>query len=177
MVRFVVDREFRYGLRLSRLRAAHRAYWVQVARRGVALDGGEWEEGCGETLVVRGTDRETLQAMLSGDPYAREQLVLTTSIRGLGDLPGVEAGPRQGVERPPVAAERDPLSAHECRIAHMMLDGLTNRQIAQEFAVSPRAVEQHITRIYRKLSISRRAQLAVALQNVPTAVAVIVQGS
>jgi len=44
-----------------------------------------------------------------------------------------------------------------------MLEGPTNRQMGGRFVVSPRAVEQHITRIYRKLSISRRAQLALAL--------------
>lgn len=56
------------------------------------------------------------------------------------------------------------LTAHERRIARMMLDGMTNREIADHFSVSARAVEQHITQIYRKLSIKRRAQLAVALR-------------
>ncbi|MEE1753163.1 LuxR C-terminal-related transcriptional regulator [Streptomyces sp. SP18CS02] len=55
------------------------------------------------------------------------------------------------------------LTAHEERIAAMMVDGMTNRAIAQALSVSTRAVELHITRIYLKLSIRRRAQLAPAL--------------
>ncbi|MEW1720139.1 helix-turn-helix transcriptional regulator [Streptomyces sp. NPDC093109] len=61
-----------------------------------------------------------------------------------------------------------PLSAHESRLTRMMLDGMTNHQMADSLGVSSRAVEQHITRIYRKLTISRRAQLAVALHGRPT---------
>ncbi|MEU0233555.1 LuxR C-terminal-related transcriptional regulator [Streptomyces sp. NPDC006170] len=60
-------------------------------------------------------------------------------------------------------AVREELTAHERRIATMMLDGLTNKQIAEAFTVSTRAVELHITRIYRKLDIRRRAQLAAAI--------------
>ena len=45
----------------------------------------------------------------------------------------------------------------------MVLSGMTNQRIAERLNVSCRAVEQHLTRMYRKLSISRRAQLAAAL--------------
>lgn len=44
-----------------------------------------------------------------------------------------------------------------------MIAGNTNRQIAGQLRVSPRAVEFHLTTIYRKLGIARRAQLAAAL--------------
>ena len=37
--------------------------------------------------------------------------------------------------------------------------GHTNRQIAREFNVSPRAIEFHLTSLYVKLGINRRAQL------------------
>ena len=64
--------------------------------------------------------------------------------------------------RPPSPAA-SLLTPHEARIARMMLDGMTNQKIAERLNVSCRAVEQHITRIYRKLRIRRRAQLAAAL--------------
>ncbi|MER5966772.1 LuxR C-terminal-related transcriptional regulator [Streptomyces sp. NPDC002057] len=69
------------------------------------------------------------------------------------------------------AAVREELTAHERRIATMMLDGLTNKQIAESFTVSTRAVELHITRIYRKLDIRRRAQLAAAIDRFEAALA------
>ncbi|WP_318207540.1 LuxR C-terminal-related transcriptional regulator [Streptomyces sp. SJL17-1] len=68
-------------------------------------------------------------------------------------------------------AVREELTAHERRIATMMLDGLTNKQIAESFTVSTRAVELHITRIYRKLDIRRRAQLAAAIDRFEAALA------
>ncbi|MFI9123216.1 helix-turn-helix transcriptional regulator [Streptomyces bikiniensis] len=55
------------------------------------------------------------------------------------------------------------LTAHERRVAAMVLDGLTDKQIAGAFAVSTRAVELHLTRIHREPGIRRRAQLAVAV--------------
>ncbi|MEU6541302.1 helix-turn-helix transcriptional regulator [Streptomyces sp. NPDC047000] len=110
--------------------------------------------------MIRTKDRAALDRVLDADPYTVERLVLATTVQGLDDLVG--AGERAG---PATATEpADRLSAHERRVAQMMLAGLTNRQIAERFTVSQRAVEQHITRIYRKLCISRRAQLAVALR-------------
>lgn len=55
------------------------------------------------------------------------------------------------------------LTPHELRIAEQVVQGRTNREIAQGFLVTSRAVEQHLTRIYRKLGIARRSQLAAAL--------------
>lgn len=80
-------------------------------------------------------------------------------------LRGRDAGTSVG--HPAVGYEA--LSAHESRLARMMVDGMTNQQMAACLGVSSRAVEQHITRIYRKLAISRRAQLAVALHGRPAA--------
>ncbi|GGZ57709.1 hypothetical protein GCM10010371_16430 [Streptomyces subrutilus] len=161
VVKFLIDREFRNDDRLIRARSAHRAYWRRMSRLGVLVDGGEWDGGRGEMLVVKVEDRAALQRVLGRDPYVQERLVVEVRIRALGDLVGAEEGAlAPGRE---AAASTDGLSAHEWRVARLMLAGLTNRQIADRFTVSPRAVEQHITRIYQKLSISRRAQLAMAL--------------
>jgi DNA-binding NarL/FixJ family response regulator len=121
-------------------------------------------------LVVRAHDHSALQRILGEDPYAQERLVSDVSVQTLDDLLETERDAERAPERIPgrpegLGGHGHRLSAHEWRVARMMLEGLTNRQIAERFMVSPRAVEQHITRIYRKLSISRRAQLAVALEN------------
>ena len=51
------------------------------------------------------------------------------------------------------------LTATEQRVAELAARGLTTRQIAEAAFVSPKTVEANLTRIYRKLGISSRAEL------------------
>jgi DNA-binding NarL/FixJ family response regulator len=52
------------------------------------------------------------------------------------------------------------LTPHEARIVRLVLEGETNRAIATRFNVTQRAVELHLTRVYRKVGICRRVQLS-----------------
>ena len=51
------------------------------------------------------------------------------------------------------------LTDTERRIAELAAAGLTNREIAAEAFVSPRTVEDVMSRVYRKLGIRSRAEL------------------
>ncbi len=55
------------------------------------------------------------------------------------------------------------LTVSERRVARMAADGLTNRQIANELVVTVKAVEWHLSHVYRKLGISSRTNLAATL--------------
>jgi ATP/maltotriose-dependent transcriptional regulator MalT len=55
------------------------------------------------------------------------------------------------------------LTVSERRVARMAADGLTNRQIANELVVTVKAVEWHLSHVYRKLGISSRAGLPSTL--------------
>nr|WP_279589016.1 LuxR C-terminal-related transcriptional regulator [Amycolatopsis granulosa] len=54
----------------------------------------------------------------------------------------------------------DVLTGAEKRVAALVADGLNNPEIARALTVSRRTVETHLTRIFQKLRLNRRAQLA-----------------
>ena len=58
---------------------------------------------------------------------------------------------------------RDALTAGELRVARLAADGLTNREIAQALFITTKTAKAHLSRVYRKLEITRRGQLAGAL--------------
>ncbi|KND44558.1 MULTISPECIES: ATP-binding protein [Streptomyces] len=69
--------------------------------------------------------------------------------------------PRCREETPPDpgTVPRDPLSAAERRVASLASLGNSNREIADQLCVTISTVEQHLTRVYRKLNVTRRADL------------------
>jgi len=62
-----------------------------------------------------------------------------------------------------VPEARDQLTAQELQIAQLAAKALSNREIGQKLFVSPRTVSTHLYRIYPKLEISARGELASAL--------------
>lgn len=59
---------------------------------------------------------------------------------------------------------RDALTPSEQRVALLAADGRSNNEIADELVVTRKTVEMHLGRVYRKLDITSRAQLAAALR-------------
>jgi DNA-binding CsgD family transcriptional regulator len=76
------------------------------------------------------------------------------------------AGLRAAGERSPLPAGRTGvslLSAQEMQIAQLAAEGLSNREIGQRLYLSPRTVGSHLYRIFPKLGLSSRAQLAARM--------------
>ncbi|MGC5291377.1 AAA family ATPase [Micromonospora sp. DT231] len=71
---------------------------------------------------------------------------------------GRPAGQIDGDEATPA------LSDAERRVAALAVQGHTNRQIARKLHITISTVEQHLTRSYRKLKVSRRSDLPLGLQ-------------
>jgi DNA-binding CsgD family transcriptional regulator len=65
----------------------------------------------------------------------------------------------------PTGADPDAptLTVQERQIARLAADGLSNREIGQQLYLSPRTVGSHLYRIFPKLGITSRAQLATHL--------------
>ncbi|MFI9382138.1 AAA family ATPase [Kutzneria sp. NPDC052558] len=73
------------------------------------------------------------------------------------------AGPMAGST--PRAESAQALSRAERRVAKLAAIGYTNREIAARLYITVSTVEQHLTRVYRKLNVNRRSELSVSLQS------------
>ncbi|WP_227464462.1 helix-turn-helix transcriptional regulator, partial [Nocardioides lijunqiniae] len=97
-------------------------------------------------LLTRAADL----ALACGAPALQRRLA--DALRALGDRP-----------RRLLAPGPDSLTASEQRVARLAVAGRSNRDIAQELFVSPKTVENHLGRVYTKLGIANRRELAGAL--------------
>ena len=114
----------------------------------------------GLLLLTHASDAEerALTLLRSAEDHAGRQELwpLQRRVRRLLDRLGEQ--PRK-VQTEAMAA----LTVSERRVARMAADGLTNRQIANELVVTVKAVEWHLSHVYRKLGISSRVNLASTL--------------
>jgi predicted ATPase/class 3 adenylate cyclase/DNA-binding CsgD family transcriptional regulator len=60
--------------------------------------------------------------------------------------------------RPSAGDLVEPLSARELEVLHLLAEGLTNREIAQQLYLSPNTVRVHTFHIYSKLAVNNRTQ-------------------
>jgi len=54
----------------------------------------------------------------------------------------------------------DTLTPQEVRVALIIADGATIQEAATQLFLSPQTIEAHLGRVYRKLGVRNRAQLA-----------------
>ncbi len=110
-------------------------------------------------LVLSGGASSTRAVRLLRDAerYAAEQGLwpLRQRARRLLDLVGAGTEGRSEVLAALTVAER--------RVADLAVQGLSNREIAAALVVTVKAVEWHLSRVYRKVHITSRRQLAGAL--------------
>ncbi|MGK5732478.1 AAA family ATPase [Streptomyces sp. URMC 124] len=139
-----------------------RAWGVPGTRPGSATDGGAPPAGPG---TANPADRSTPgSAPRAAAPTGRGRRA-----RG-GGPPAPRAQDRRLSPGPaPRPAPRQELTAAELRVAALAADGLPNRAIASRLSVTPRTVELHLTKTYRKLGIQGRPDLAAALGHQPKA--------
>jgi DNA-binding CsgD family transcriptional regulator len=53
-----------------------------------------------------------------------------------------------------------PLTTREFEVARKIAEGLTNAELADELAISPKTASSHVEHILAKLGVSRRAEIA-----------------
>ena len=73
-------------------------------------------------------------------------------------------------QRPtPMAPIGETLTAQELQVAAIAANGNTNREIAGQLFLSVKTIEMHLSRVYRKLNVRSRTELANVLHNHQTA--------
>lgn len=97
------------------------------------------------------------QELLSGSPE-RPAMASAAEYGQGADGPG-GSEPSGESER----SEEPELSDSEKRVASLAVMGYTNREIATKLYITPSTVEQHLTRVYRKLRVKRRQDLPADL--------------
>ncbi len=60
------------------------------------------------------------------------------------------------------------MTTGERRVTDLVLQGMSNLEVATILSISKRTVDTHLARIYRKLGIHTRAELVAILTSLPT---------
>ena len=55
------------------------------------------------------------------------------------------------------------LTLTEARVARLVADGRTNQEVSASLAIPPKSVQGHLGRVYRKLGVRSRTELALLL--------------
>ena len=65
--------------------------------------------------------------------------------------------------REPTGFQAIPLTARERRVTELVVQGLTNQEVAVKLCISKRTVDTHLAHVYRKLGIRSRSRLREAV--------------
>ncbi|WP_367319591.1 AAA family ATPase [Streptomyces sp. HUAS ZL42] len=132
----------------------------------------EAAQQCGNPVVLAYTLHEMGRCDQEAGQYSKGRMALLRA-RQLAEECGVQLPARtlpeapRGQQPPAVVGGSDELvgmlSDAEMRVVALAVRGHSNRQIAAKLFVTVSTVEQHLTRVYRKLGIKRRSDLTLAL--------------
>jgi DNA-binding NarL/FixJ family response regulator len=92
-----------------------------------------------------------------------QELFSEFGMDGFAQRAGVELRATGEKVRKHTAETRYDLTPQELRISELTAQGASNQDIAAQMFISPGTVEYHLSKVYRKLGIRSRTQLANAL--------------
>lgn len=121
-------------------------------------------DALGRQAALEGLDNAAAEAERTGAVRILEDALLArTELLGTDATPQSAGGTARGIASGIARGRTDLLSPREREIAELVAAGLRSRQIAEQLFLSLRTVESHLTRIYRKMHISSRTELAQVL--------------
>ena len=81
-------------------------------------------------------------------------------MEGFAERARVELRATGGHARTAAAGTGHDLTAQEAQISQLVAQGRTNLEIAAQLFISPSTVEYHLHKVFRKLGVKSRTQLA-----------------
>jgi DNA-binding CsgD family transcriptional regulator len=88
------------------------------------------------------------------------EMLSVMGVQGFADRAARELAATGETARQRAAEASDALTAKEAQVARLARDGLSNPEIGARLFISPRTVEYHLHKVFAKLDISSRTQLA-----------------
>jgi DNA-binding CsgD family transcriptional regulator len=123
-----------------------------------ALDDDPLPIDAGRTLLALGTALRRLREHRRSRDASERALAC---FRELGTPPWIDAAERELARLPGRRSRPDrELTNAEARIAELVAAGRTNREVASELVLSVKTIEVTLTRVYEKLGIRSRSELA-----------------
>ena len=143
-------------LLLARRDAAEAAALAAAAAKGFAASGHPLDRG--RALLVAGNAQRRLGQRRQATQPLTEATQIFTQLGAPLWLRQAEDELHRANPRP--HRDRDRLTAAETRVATLVAAGRKNKEVAAELYTTVATVEAHLTRIYRKLGIRSRSELA-----------------
>jgi DNA-binding CsgD family transcriptional regulator len=116
----------------------------------------------GEALRRAGARKDAREVLTQAVALAQECGLTRLAARAHEELKVAGAKPRRLQ-----FSGADSLTAAERRVTELAAGGMANKEIAETLFLSPRTVENHLSRVYRKLDIGSREELPDALAMAP----------
>ncbi|MGP4012658.1 AAA family ATPase [Streptomyces sp. 4N124] len=136
----------------------------ELHRSGDRLEAARAMAELGQALQSEGTTPAKGSAMIrTAWNLAKECEAGALCREILPDAPLADGADGRTPQDAGAAKSADRLSSSEQRVATLAAQGLTNREISAKLYLTVSTVEQHLTRVYRKLQISSRGELPVDL--------------
>ena len=135
---------------------AHRAGPSRIELAGAAEDAGRALAAAGDTPRATALLDEALEIWESA-AAAHDAGRVRAALREIGAKPGAR-GPRRRA-----LSGWESLTGSELRVLELVGEGLTYREIGERLFISRRTVETHIARVFDKLGVRSRAELAALL--------------
>jgi LuxR family maltose regulon positive regulatory protein len=128
----------------------------------VFADEGMPMQGLLEQAIQYNIDPEYSRHLLEAFPEQRKKLLSADEFQAPAHARGAAEG-EAAISRPEwleIGALVEPLSKREMEIIRLIVEGYSNKEIAQKLYISLRTVKYHTTSIYAKLGVSGRTQAA-----------------